>query len=80
MYKTFNTDADRNDYFQLMADASKTDSWPGMYYNIKYVNGVLYKDDEIITDQSFIECMEGMWDGLNKLCATNPRFVKICGW
>jgi hypothetical protein len=39
--------------------------------NVKYVNGVLYKDNTLITEQKFIDSMDRMFDSMEKLAALN---------
>jgi hypothetical protein len=61
MTKSFKTDSERNNYFTHLAQVSNTPA------NIKYVNGVLYKDNILVTDKLFIGQMEVMFDSLEKL-------------
>ena len=65
MTKSFKTDAERNAVFTHMANATN------MPDNIKSVNGVLYKDNTLVTDQKFITSMEVMFDSMEKLAALN---------
>ena len=65
MYKTFKTDSERNAYFTHLSNVCDVPD------NVKYVNGVLYKNNEIITDKVFIGNMENMFDSLNQLAALN---------
>jgi len=65
MYKTFKTDSERNAQFTILSNATKLPD------NIKYVNGVLYKDNILVTDEKFISSMERMFDSLEQLAALN---------
>lgn len=65
MYKTFKTDSERNAVFTLMSNTTKLPD------NVKYVNGVLYKDNTLITEQKFIDSMDRMFDSMEKLAALN---------
>jgi len=65
MTKTFKTDSERNAVFTHMSNVA------GQMDNIKYVNGVLYKDNILVTDQNFITSMEVMFDNMEKLAALN---------
>ena len=65
MTKSFKTDAERNSYFTLLANTTNTPD------NIKSVNGLLYKDNVLVTDQKFITSMETMFDSMEKLAALN---------
>ena len=65
MTKSFKTDNERNAVFTHMANATD------QIDNIKYVNGVLYKDNVLVTDQKFITSMEVMFDSMEKLAALN---------
>jgi hypothetical protein len=64
MTKSFKTDAERNAYFTHLSNVTNTTD------TVKYVNGVLYKDNILITDKLFISQMELMFDSLEKLSAT----------
>ena len=65
MTKSFKTDAERNAVFTHMANTTNTPD------NIKSVNGLLYKDNTLVTDQKFITSMEVMFDSMEKLAALN---------
>lgn len=65
MTKSFKTDAERNAYFTHASTVANTTD------TLKYVNGVLYKDNILITDKLFIGQMELMFDSLEKLSALN---------
>jgi hypothetical protein len=65
MYKSFKTDSERNAVFTHMSNVA------GLMDNVKYIDGVLYKDNGLITDQKFIASMERMFDSMEKLAALN---------
>jgi hypothetical protein len=71
MTKTFKTDVERNSYFTHLANVSGTPD------TIKYIDGLLYKNNEIITDKLFIGHMENMFDSLAKLSQLDQE--RVCG-
>jgi hypothetical protein len=65
MYKSFKTDSERNAVFTHMSNVA------GLMDNVKYIDGVLCKDNILVTDQKFIASMERMFDSMEKLAALN---------
>lgn len=69
MIKSFKTDSERNAYFTHMSTLCNQPD------NIKYVNGVLYKDNIVVTDNTFITTMKNMFNALDKLSDLNKNKI-----
>ena len=70
MYTSFKTDSERNAVFTHMSNVA------GQMDNIKYIDGVLYKDNSLVTDQKFVASMETMFDSMEKLAALNKAMPR----